>query len=79
MEELSLVVKDLKFNRTKFYEPSNTLMCNFTVWIDSAAAIKPNDEIDAYNWYMPKEAKDNIKPNSLASEFLFSFLDETAG
>jgi NAD+ diphosphatase len=76
MEELGLTVSELKFNRTRFYEPSNTLMCNFTVWTDRADAIQPNNEIDDYHWYTPEEAKANIKPDSLASRFLCEYLNE---
>ena len=76
MEELGLTVTELKFNRTRFYEPSNTLMCNFTVWADCAGDLHPNDEIDSYHWFTPEEAKKEIKPESLASAFLCAYLDE---
>ena len=30
-EETGMRVSDMTFNRTEFFEPTNTLMCNFTV------------------------------------------------
>lgn len=32
-EETGMNVSHIKFNRTKFYEKSNTLMCNFTAFV----------------------------------------------
>lgn len=76
MEELGLTVTELKFNRTRFYEPSNTLMCNFTAWTDCAEDLHPNGEIDSFHWFTPEEAVKEIKPESLASAFLCAYLDE---
>ena len=33
-EETGMTVSSLTFNRTQFFEPSNTLMCNFTAFVD---------------------------------------------
>lgn len=78
MEELGLTVTALRFNRTQFYAPSNTLMCNFTAWTDCADGVHPNEEIDAYQWFTPEEARREIKPDSLAAAFLCAYLDEAA-
>lgn len=75
-EETGLTSIKIKFNRTKFFEPSNTLMCNFTVWIDNDLDLSPNEEIDSYSWFTKDEAKTNILENSLAEEFLLNYLDE---
>jgi len=75
-EETGLTASRLKFNRTKFFEPSNTLMCNFTVYVKDASALAPNSEIDSLAWFTPDEARLNIRPNSLAKEFLEAYLDE---
>ena len=37
-EETGLEVEHLRFNRTKFFEPSNTLMCNFTAFVSRIPA-----------------------------------------
>lgn len=75
-EETGMSVSRIRFNRTKFFEPSNTLMCNFTAFVDDVATISPNREIDAFQWFAPDDARVNIKPGSLASEFLNAYLDE---
>ncbi len=74
-EETGMTVKRIKFNRTKFYEPSNVLMSNFTVFVD-ADELDCNYEVDSYKWFTPDEARKNIRPNSLAAEFLNKYLDE---
>ena len=75
-EETGLHVSRMKFNRTRFFEPSNTLMCNFTAYVDNAKALHINQEIDRCKWFTPEEARANIRPNSLAEWFLDAYLDE---
>lgn len=75
-EETGMTVAAIKFNRTSFFEPSNTLMINFTAFVENATELKTNSEIDLYNWFTPEAARDNIKPNSLAAAFLNAYLDE---
>ena len=41
-EETGLEVEHLRFNRAKFFEPSNTLMCNFTAFVRTAKALHIN-------------------------------------
>ena len=52
-EETGMTVSSLRFNRTKFFEPSNTLMCNFTAFVDDESEMNTNEEIDSY-LYNPK-------------------------
>ena len=75
-EETGMNADRIKFNRTSFFEPSNTLMCNFTVFVKSAKTMQANNEIDSFNWFTPDEARTNIRQNSLASFFLNKYLDE---
>jgi len=75
-EETSMTVSRIKFNRTSFFEPSNTLMCNFTAFVKDASEMSPNGEIDSYQWFTPDEARRNIRPDSLAQRFLNAYLDE---
>lgn len=75
-EETGLSVSRVVFNRTKFFESSNTLMLNFAAYIRDMSKIKPNHEIDSYHWFTPQDARSNISPGSLAEEFLKSFLNE---
>ena len=71
-----MTVGHIKFNRTSFFEPSNTLMCNFTAFVKDDSELSPNKEIDSYQWFSPEEARQNIRPGSLASSFLNAYLDE---
>ena len=75
-EETGMTASHIRFNRTKFFEPSNTLMCNFTVFVDSDSELSTNKEIDSFNWFSFDDARKNIKPGSLAAEFLNAYLDE---
>ena len=75
-EETGMTVSRIKFNRTSFFEPSNTLMCNFTAFVKDASEMSPNGEIDSYQWFTPDEARKNIRPGSLAEKFLNTYLDE---
>ncbi len=76
-EETGMDAQRIHFNRTKFFEPSNTLMINFTATIRDASTLQPNAEIDRCKWFTPEEARENIKPGSLAAEFLNAYLNET--
>ena len=75
-EEIGLDVAKIKFNRTRFYERSNTLMCNFTTLVDSENKVCTNQEVDFYHWFSYEDAKKNIKENSLAAYFLNTYLNE---
>ena len=75
-EETGMTVSRVKFNRTSFFEPSNTLMCNFTAFVKDDSELSTNAEIDFYQWFTPDEARKNIRPNSLAESFLNAYLDE---
>ena len=75
-EETGLTAGRIHFNRTRFYEPSDTLMCNFTVWVRDDSEMNPNYEIDSFAWFSPDEARENIRPEILAGQFLNAYLDD---
>ncbi|WP_407425935.1 NUDIX domain-containing protein [Treponema sp.] len=75
-EETGMTVSRVSFNRTSFFEPSNTLMCNFTAFVPDSSSLNTNKEIDSYSWFTPEEARKNIKSDSLAQKFLNAYLDE---
>lgn len=75
-EETGMRVSDMTFNRTEFFEPTNTLMCNFTVYVENEYDFCPNKELDSWEWYSPEDAKKAIAKNSLAEKFLKAFLKE---
>ena len=74
-EETGMTAERITFNRTRFFEPSNTLMCNFTVYVKDDGELNPNDEIDSFEWFSFEDARKNINPENLAGRFLCAFLD----
>ena len=76
-EETGMTGVRLRFNRTRFFEPSNTLMCNFTVFVKDDSELSLNDEIDSCAWFSFDEARRSINPEILAGRFLNAYLDET--
>lgn len=72
-EETDLELVSYKFNKSQYYEPSNTLMVNFICYV-SDDNVHNNYEIDSYQWFYPDDALNNIKPNSLAKQFLAYYL-----
>ncbi len=72
-EELGLTVRKLRFNRSHYFAPSNTLMLNFTAIVKEEEA-HPNWEIDSWRWYTIDEAR-NVKLGSLAAAFFRGYFD----
>ena len=75
-EELGLRVVKCRYLRSKYFEKSNTLMCNFLSVVDDMSLDHVNGEIDRISWFTPEEARACIKPGSLAQEFLNKGLDD---
>lgn len=75
-EETGMTVTSFEFNKTKFFEPSNTLMCNFAAFVEDDSDLNPNEEIDTCEWFSKEDAKREIFQGSLASEFLSTYLDK---
>lgn len=75
-EETGMTADHIRFNRTQFFEPSNTLMCNFTAFVKDDSELNPNYEIDSCKWFALEEARDNINAGILAGKFLNAYLDE---
>ena len=73
-EELGMEAARLRFNRSRYFAPSNTLMLNFAV-VAAPGQPAPNWEVDEWRWFSIAEAKANIKPESLARMFLLHWLD----
>ena len=73
-EELDLDAVSVSFNRSHYFPPSNTLMLNFTVTVDRKDA-QPNREVDDWQWFSLADAREAIKPGSLARAFLLGKLD----
>ena len=75
-EELGMEVSALHFNRSRYFPPSNTLMLNFTVTVQGDTP-HPNQEVDRWQWFTHDQARGAIRPNSLARQFLLSWLEGT--
>ena len=69
-EETGMTVDHMKFNRSQYFEKSDTLMCNFTAYVKDDSELHANYEIDSYKWFSREEAAKNIRPGSLAEHFL---------
>ena len=75
-EETGMTAERIRFIRTRFFERSNTLMCNFTACVADDSEWNPNSEIDSAEWFTFDKARENIRPNSLAAYFLNAYLNE---
>ncbi len=74
-EETGLNVVSLSYNRSAYFEKTNTLMLNFTCIVDSEDLGGVTSEVDKAAWFDFERARRDIKPGSLARKFLESFLD----
>ncbi len=75
-EETGLEVTDICFNASRFYEKNNVLMLNVACCVKEAAALNCNYEIGKATWFTPEEARAAIYSNSLAQEFLVTWLEK---
>lgn len=75
-EETGMTAVRIRFNRTRFFEPSNTLMCNFTAFVHDDSEMNPNYEIDSCEWFSLEDARKNTDSKILAGQFLNAYLDE---
>lgn len=74
-EEIGLQVHDVTFRKSKFFEPSNTLMLNFSCVAQTEDLSGMTDEVDHAEWVVLEQADEKIAQNSLAQEFLENYLD----
>lgn len=76
-EEIGSELTSIRYLKSAYYEPSNTLMCCFIAIADSVSLTNISPwEIDAAEWFPFAEAVKRIKPNSLAKHFLMSYLEK---
>lgn len=74
-EEVGLRVNRLIFQKTGYYERSNTLMINFIAVVEDMNVL-PNYEIDAYHWFTVEEGMEKIAKGSLAEQFYTLFYNK---
>lgn len=70
MEETGLKVTSLSFNKSRYFEKSNTLMLNWLAVVEDEDLSGVTREVDYACWFPIEEARKNIRPQSLAQEFL---------
>ena len=68
-EEINLNVIDYTYNDNEYYQPSNTLMHNYAVIVDSEN-FKLTNEVDEAHWYSIEESRKEIKTR-LSCSFIF--------
>ena len=75
-EELGIEVEKIKFNKSEFYEPSNTLMLNFSCVAKTEDLHIAEKEVDSAKWFTVGEIESEIFQGSLAHRFLHEFLSK---
>ncbi len=73
-EELGVAVGEIRFNKSAYFEPSNTLMLNFSCVADTEELHINEKEVDSAAWYTLGEIEKEIFQGSLAHKFLTEFL-----
>ena len=72
-EEIGRIPTSIKFNASKYFEPSGTLMNNFICKL-TTEELNTNDEIDEYEWVSIDEMEEKIRPARLAHQFVKIYL-----
>ena len=67
-EETNLNALNIQYNESKYFEKSNTLICNFVVIVENEN-FKLNNEVDFAQWYNIETAKNSVMKGSLAEYF----------
>lgn len=73
-EELGLEVSDVQYNRSQYFEKSNTLIFNYTCTVVDEKLDGITEEVDYAEWFSIEEAQQRIKKNSLAQAFLNDYI-----
>ena len=72
LEETGLRTVSVKYNRSHYFYPNNVLMLNFEAVV--AGDMKPNREIDSYEWIRLEDAPGNMKDGTLAKQFMEEYI-----
>ena len=71
-EELSMTAENLRFHKSRWYAPSETLMLHYSCTVPEAEAL-PNTEVDAWEWVPVEDAMTALAPG-LAAELYEDYL-----
>ena len=67
-EEVGLEIERFWFQKSSYWQKSNTLVFNYVVVVKNMDVIT-NCEVDDYNWFSLDEAYENVATGGLAEEF----------
>ena len=74
-EEIGRFPKNIKFNKSQYFEKSNSLIANFICEL-TTEELNCNEEIDEYEWVDIDEAFNKIREAKLAKIFVEKYLKE---
>ena len=74
-EETGIDLYNIKYNKSEYFAPTNTLLLNFSCVAKSEDLSGINNEIDKAEWFSFNDAKQNIMPDGSAQRFLDFFLE----
>ncbi len=60
-EELGMKAENLRFHKSRFYAPSETLMLHYSCTVPEAMA-QPNAEVDAWEWVPVEDVRTRLAP-----------------
>ena len=73
-EELGMTAQELRFHRSRWYAPSETLMLHYSVTVPESEAF-PNWEVDGWAWLPIAELRSHVAPGGLAEQLLDDYLN----
>ena len=73
-EELGMTARELRFHRSRWYAPSETLMLHYSVTVPEDEP-SPNWEVDDWEWVPIGEARSRLAPDGLAEQLLDDYLE----
>ena len=74
-EEIGRIPNHVEFNKSKYFDKSNTLISNFAVTLTSEE-IFPNYEVDSYEWIEIDKALEAIREKPFTRYLLMSYLNK---
>lgn len=78
MEEVGLEVETIRFQKSEYFEKSNTILCNFYVEVKDTC-VNTNKEVDSYKWYDIDEAYKIVDKTRLVGKFYSYFYEQKKG
>ena len=77
-EEIGLDVVDMQYNRSEYFENTNTLMLSFACTVSDDSLDGVTAEVDKAAWFTPGEACREVRQGSLAHRFLADYVQRNA-